>query len=136
MSLGHTEGTANPTAKKTGEICPMREVLARVGDKWTVMVVRNLRDEPKRFSALRRDIDGISQRMLTRTLRGLERDGLVTRTVHPTVPPQVEYDLTRLGRTLLDPILALATWAYQNRAAVQTARTEYDAEQIVGAEPT
>ena len=123
MSPGDTEGTI--------ELCPMREVLARVGDKWTVMVVRNLRDEPKRFSALRRGIEGISQRMLTRTLRGLERDGLVTRTVHPTVPPQVEYDLTEMGRTLLGPIVALADWAYKNRAAIQTARTGYDAAKAV-----
>ena len=114
-------------AKGTAKACPVREVLARVGDKWSVMVVVNLRSGPKRFSALRRAIEGVSQRMLTRTLRGLQRDGLVDRTVHPTVPPQVEYELTEMGRTLLGPIVALSEWAVANRPAVHQARTEYDA---------
>ena len=123
MSPGNT--------KRTVDSCPVREVVARVGDKWSVMVVGNLREGPKRFSALRRDVEGISQRMLTRTLRGLERDGLVDRAVHPTVPPQVEYALTGLGRTLLEPILALSKWAHKNRAAVQKSREDFDAARAV-----
>jgi DNA-binding HxlR family transcriptional regulator len=104
----------------------VREVLSRVGDKWSVLVVSLLRDGPKRFSELRSTIEGISQRMLTLTLRGLERDGLITRTVEPTAPPRVHYELTGLGRTLLDPILTLATWATDHRAAIQDSRQQYD----------
>lgn len=105
----------------------MREVLSRVGDKWSVLVVSLLGAGPRRFSELRRSIEGISQRMLTLTLRGLERDGLVTRTVHPTQPPSVEYALTSLGRTLLEPVHALATWARKNRTSIQAARERFDA---------
>src|SRR5512132_1636630 len=86
-------------------------VLARVGDKWTVLVVSTLGDVPKRFSELRRALGSISQRMLTLTLRGLERDGLVTRTVFPTIPPRVDYELTDLGRGLWQPVEALGKWA-------------------------
>src|ERR1700676_2176100 len=92
----------------------VREVLNRVGDKWSVLIVSLLGDRPKRFNELRRTIEGISQRMLTLTLKGLERDGLVTRTVYPTIPPRVEYQLTALGRTLLKPIQAIAKWAEEN----------------------
>lgn len=106
----------------------VREVLHRVGDKWSVLVVTLLRDDRKRFSDLRRSIEGISQRMLTLTLKALERDGLVTRTVHPTIPPRVEYELTELGRTLLVPVTGLAEWAQANRGAIQKARAEYDAQ--------
>lgn len=108
------------------DACPVREVLSRIGDKWSVLVVAVLKDGPMRFSELRRSIDGISQRMLTMTLRGLERDGLVRRTVTPTAPPRVDYELTELGRTLLDPIMSLADWADKNRAAIQAARERYD----------
>jgi DNA-binding HxlR family transcriptional regulator len=108
------------------EQCPIREVLDRIGDKWSVLVVGFLANGPKRFTELKRSIEGISQRMLTLTLRGLERDGLVTRTVFPTIPPRVDYDLTPLGRTLLDPIMALASWAAENRGAIQDARASYD----------
>ena len=87
------------------------EVLARVGDKWTVLVVGELGNGPKRFNEIRRGLGSISQRMLTLTLRGLERDGLVTRTVFPTVPPRVDYELTRLGKSLLEPVNGLALWA-------------------------
>jgi DNA-binding HxlR family transcriptional regulator len=104
----------------------VREVLNRVGDKWSVQIVRALGDEPKRFTELRRSIDAISQRMLTLTLKGLERDGLVARKVHPTTPPSVEYSLTPLGRTLLEPVTALGKWAASNKAAIQTAREKYD----------
>ena len=94
-----------------------------------MLIVTILGDGRKRFSELRRSIEGISQRMLTVTLKALERDGLVTRTVHPTVPPRVEYDLTELGRTLLVPIDALAAWAGDNRVRIKDARDRYDARE-------
>src|SRR5882672_10702522 len=102
------------------------EVLARVGDKWTVLVVGTLGDGPKRFNEIRRALGSISQRMLTLTLRGLERDGLVTRTVFPTIPPRVDYELTKLGRSLLEPVSGIGLWARQNRAAIQEARLRFD----------
>src|SRR5664279_4694122 len=105
------------------------EVLSRVGDKWTVLVVATLGDGPKRFNELRRALGSISQRMLTLTLRALERDGLVTRTVFPTVPPRVDYELTRLGRSLLDPVNGLSLWARKHRAAIADARERFDAVQ-------
>jgi DNA-binding HxlR family transcriptional regulator len=104
------------------------EVLARVGDKWTVLVVSTLGDGPKRFNELRKALGSISQRMLTLTLRGLERDGLVTRTVFPTVPPRVEYALTRLGRSLLEPVSELGLWARKNRGTIEAARARFDAQ--------
>jgi DNA-binding HxlR family transcriptional regulator len=111
----------------TQQSCPaVREVLNRVGDKWSVQIVALLGDGPMRFSELRRSIEGISQRMLTLTLRGLERDGLITRTVFPEIPPRVSYELTRLGNTLLDPISALADWAAQYRTSIQEARERFD----------
>ena len=103
------------------------EVLARVGDKWTVLVVSTLGDGPVRFNELRRALGSISQRMLTLTLRALERDGLVTRTVFPTVPPRVDYELTRLGGSLLEPVRELGLWARKNRASIQDARRRFDA---------
>ena len=102
------------------------EVLARVGDKWTVLVVSTLGEGPKRFNELRKALGSISQRMLTLTLRGLERDGLLTRTVFPTVPPRVEYELTKLGRSLLEPVSHLGLWAFKNRATIESARRRYD----------
>jgi DNA-binding HxlR family transcriptional regulator len=102
------------------------EVLARVGDKWTVLVVTELGRGPKRFNEIRRALGSISQRMLTLTLRGLERDGLVTRTVFPTIPPRVDYELTRLGRSLLEPVSGLGLWARRNRAAIEDARRRFD----------
>jgi len=102
------------------------EVLARVGDKWSVLVVTRLGAGPMRFNELRRAIGGISQRMLTLTLRGLERDGLVTRTVFPTIPPRVDYALTPLGRDLLQPVSALGEWATRNQAKIARAREKFD----------
>jgi DNA-binding HxlR family transcriptional regulator len=102
------------------------EVLARIGDKWSVLVVTRLGDRPLRFNELRRSIGGISQRMLTLTLRGLERDGLVTRTAFPTVPPRVDYTLTPLGRDLLAPVSALGEWALRNQAKIAKARERFD----------
>lgn len=115
------------------------EVLSRVGDKWTVLVVSILgegpKGGPKRFNELRRALGSISQRMLTLTLRGLERDGLVTRTVFPIVPPRVDYELTKLGRSLLDPVNGLSLWARQHRAAIADARERFDAAQTKGGKP-
>jgi DNA-binding HxlR family transcriptional regulator len=104
------------------------EVLARVGDKWTVLVVWTLGDGSKRFNELRKALGSISQRMLTLTLRALERDGLVTRTVFATIPPRVDYELTELGRSLLDPVSELGSWARKNRPAIENARHRFDAK--------
>jgi DNA-binding HxlR family transcriptional regulator len=121
LSLGNTHDTANCLA--------VGDVLARIGDKWTGFVVRQLADRPMRFNELRRAIDGISQRMLTLTLRGLERDGLVTRTVFPTVPPRVDYALTDLGQTLIKTLKNLGEWAIEHRPTIVAARTAYDARE-------
>jgi DNA-binding HxlR family transcriptional regulator len=123
------EGTALlPSNLHVPEDCrAVSEVLARVGDKWTVLVVGVLGDGPKRFSEIRRALGSISQRMLTLTLRGLERDGLVTRTVFPTIPPRVDYELTKLGRSLLKPVSGLGLWARENRATIEDARRRFDA---------
>lgn len=122
------EGTPMSPRNKSVQRCPaVREVLNRVGDKWSVQIVALLGDGPMRFSELRRSIEGISQRMLTLTLRGLERDGLVTRTVFPEIPPRVDYDLTKLGKTLLTPIQGLAEWAEEYRTSIQEAREKFDA---------
>ena len=102
------------------------DVLARVGDKWTIFVVALLSERSMRFNELRRAVGAISQRMLTLTLKGLERDGLVTRTVHPTIPPRVDYELTPIGRTLIDPLKALHAWSTGNRATIETARARYE----------
>lgn len=104
----------------------VREVLNRIGDKWSVLIVSLLGEGPRRFSELRRSIEGISQRMLTLTLRGLERDGLVARTMHATLPPRVDYALTPLGTTLLVPVQALAGWANEHRGEIQEARKRFD----------
>jgi DNA-binding HxlR family transcriptional regulator len=119
----------------TPECRSISELLSRIGDKWTVLVVSLLGAGPMRFSALRRRIDGISQKMLTTTLRSLERDGFVTRTVFPTVPPRVEYALTELGRDLLEPVGALAAWARQNQGRVDDAREKFDRKNAPAAEP-
>lgn len=103
-------------------------VLQRIGDKWTVLLVGLLSDGPKRFNEMKRAVNGISQRMLTLTLRGLERDGLVTRTVYSTVPPKVEYALTELGKTLTETLAAIGAWARENGDAVEAARLKFDRE--------
>src|SRR3954464_7727561 len=102
------------------------EVLARVGDKWTILVVGELGPGPRRFNEIRKALGSISQRMLTLTLRGLERDGLVTRTVFPTIPPRVDYELTKLGRSLLEPVSGIGLWARQNREHIEEARRRFD----------
>ncbi len=116
----------NKALQEPAKCLAVREVLNRIGDKWSVQIVGRLGEGVMRFSELRRSIEGISQRMLTLTLRGLERDGLIDRTVFPEIPPRVEYALTRLGKTLLDPIQQLAEWAGDNRVAIQGARDRFD----------
>lgn len=118
MSPGHTDVSSNCAA--------MSDILNRIGDKWSVMTVGCLRSGPVRFNEIRRQIDGISQRMLTRTLRNLERDGLVTRTMFPEIPPRVEYALTPLGETLLPAIGGLWDWAAGHHADIIKARNAYD----------
>lgn len=113
----------------------VREVLTRVGDKWSVLVIGMLGERTMRFSELLRSIEGISQRMLTLTVRQLERDGLVGRTVYPEVPPRVEYALTPLGCTLLEPVKALGMWAEQHRGDIEAARQRYDHASQQPAEP-
>ena len=119
-------GTPHGSLHIADDCRAVSEVLARVGDKWTVLVVSALGEGPKRFNELRRALGSISQRMLTLTVRALERDGLVTRTVFPTVPPRVDYELTKLGRSLLEPVSALGLWARKNRAAIEGARGKFD----------
>lgn len=103
------------------------DLLGRVGDKWTVLIIVSLFDGALRFNAIKRALNGISQQMLTRTLKNLERDGMVLRTVHPTVPPQVEYALTALGRSLSEPVTQLGMWARSNAANIKVNRAAYDA---------
>lgn len=107
--------------------CPVRDVIDRVGDKWSVLLVAQLRSQPRRFSSLLRGTDGLSQRMLTRTLRLFERDGLVARSVAATTPPQVTYSLTSLGHSLAEALDPLTRWALDNRTAVESAREDWDA---------
>lgn len=102
--------------------CPSRRLLDRIGDRWTVLIIGTLEDGPRRFSQIARQVDGVSQKMLTQTLRGLEADGLVLRTVYPEVPARVEYELTALGRSLLEPLGALVTWASEHMGVVQASR--------------
>ncbi|MEQ1943247.1 helix-turn-helix domain-containing protein [Mesorhizobium sp. VNQ89] len=119
MKLGHPHNTEDCRA--------VSDILQRVGDKWTVLVVDKLGDGPLRFNELRTAVGGISQKMLTTTLRGLERDGFVTRTVYPTIPPRVDYELTELGCELLKPVAALGEWARKNTSKVNAARARFDA---------
>jgi DNA-binding HxlR family transcriptional regulator len=123
VAPGNTGGTLQA---QVAAGCPVQDVIDRIGDKWAVLLVVRLEQGPARFSALLRDTDGISRRMLTRTLRLLERDGLVSRTVFPTAPPAVEYALTDLGAGLVVPLRALADWAIAHREHVQRARAAFD----------
>ncbi|GAA4622286.1 helix-turn-helix domain-containing protein [Actinoallomurus vinaceus] len=124
-----TSGTHTDVREPIGEehpICRLRDVLDRVGDKWSVLIMDLLGSGPQRYSELHRSIDGISQRMLTLTLRSLERDGLVDRTVTPTSPPRVDYALTPVGATLSDQVAALIRWADDHREYVARSRGRYD----------
>ncbi|MEU6857762.1 helix-turn-helix domain-containing protein [Glycomyces sp. NPDC046736] len=134
MSGTHTEVPVlvsaplpDPVPAEEYERCPVTDVLRRIGDKWSILVIVLLGKRPYRFNELHRGIEGISQRMLTRTLRGLEADGLVHREVFPTNPPSVEYRLTPLGRTLLDPLSALAEWAVEHAGDIAASRSSYQA---------
>ena len=108
-------------------------LLQRIGDKWSLLVVQTLGEGSKRFNELRREIPSVSQRMLTLTLRNLERDGLVNRTVTPTIPPRVDYELTELGQSLQKPICGLATWAMDHVEAIHAAQARFDSEREVEA---
>lgn len=129
---------SNPNVTKADAIvhsadCPkVSQVLVRIGDKWSVLVIMMLSRGTRRFSDLKREIGGISQRMLTICLRGLERDGLVKRTVFPVVPPRVDYELTELGRSLCEPVMALGTWAITHMAEIDAARASFDVKEDVG----
>src|SRR6202795_4957831 len=115
-----------PPPHRRGDCLGVASILARVGDKWSVFVIMLLGDGPRRFNEIKRMVGGISQRMLTLTLRGLERDGLVTRTVFPTIPPRVDYELTDLGRGLWQPVEALGKWAADHQAQIEAARARFD----------
>jgi DNA-binding HxlR family transcriptional regulator len=121
MSQRHTD-----VSDVVAEACPVREVLDRVAGKWSILIVVAAARGPIRFTELERAIDGISRRMLTLTLRNLERDGLLRRTVHPTVPPKVEYELTPMARELHESLLSLTDWAERHRATITAARRAYD----------
>ncbi len=116
-------------AARDDAVCRVREILDRIGDKWSLTVISELGKGSRRFTELKRGIPGLSQRMLTVTVRGLERDGLVDRTVHPVVPPRVDYELTPLGQTLLDTVWALLDWALQHMDDIDMARGRYDSRQ-------
>ncbi|MES1197339.1 MAG: helix-turn-helix domain-containing protein [Pseudomonadota bacterium] len=120
----------SPVPEHHPENCPaVADVLSRVGDKWSVLIISRLGEGPRRFNEIKRMVDGISQRMLTLTLRNLERDGLVSRKVTPSIPPRVDYALTDLGRDLLKPVMALGDWAVKHRTTIQTARERFDGRQ-------
>ena len=136
LSLGHIDvtaehassvGTADSPCLATAGCKNVAPVLNRVGDKWSMQVVMNLAEGPRRFSELKRALDGVSQRMLTLTLRGLERDGLVSRHVTPTIPPRVDYELTDLGNSLRGPVRALGEWAMEHIDCIFAAQQRYDA---------
>ncbi|MEU0076147.1 helix-turn-helix domain-containing protein [Streptomyces sp. NPDC006332] len=121
------ESRAAGTAARPKDPCQAREVLGIVGDKWSLLIVRNLSEGPRRFTELKRAVDGISQRMLTVTLRGLERDGILTRTVRNVMPPHVSYELTPMGRTLREATAPLLEWSITHLTQIDAARAEYDA---------
>lgn len=129
----HTEGTASRPAVDETVTCEIRDLLDRLADKWSLLTIELLGHGSLRFTQLKRQIDGISQRMLTRTLRQLERDGLVIRTVHPVVPPRVDYELTARGRSLLDAVEPIVGWARAHRTEIARSRQAYDARATVTA---
>lgn len=129
MTPRHTDVTTRAATHLPDQCDAIGSILSRVGDKWTVLIVMTLADGPKRFNELKRAIGGVSQRMLTLTLRGLERDGMVTRTVFPTIPPRVDYELTELGQSLRVPVQALGQWAFAHLPVVEGARAKFDQRQ-------
>ncbi len=126
MIPGSIDVTDSEGVHLLGECKVVSGILSRIGDKWSVLTVMLLAGGPKRFNELKRMIGGISQRMLTLTLRGLERDGLVTRTVFPTIPPRVDYELTPLGQSLRVPVQALGSWAFEHQPDIDKARQDFD----------
>lgn len=128
MSPGHIDVPKGIPESRADGCQATREILDRIADKWSLYIIATLANGTRRFNELKREIDGISQRMLTLTLRGLERDGLVTRTMYPTIPPRVDYDLTELGRTLWGPVMTLVNWADNNKAAIAEAHRRFDEE--------
>src|SRR5437870_9946274 len=129
MCPSNSKGTEG-LLQSSAECVSINEVLARVGDKWSLQIISRLGERTLRHTELKRSVEGISQRMLTLTLRQLERDGLVQRTVYPTVPPKVEYRLSDFGRTILIPVTALAEWALTYRLDIQAAREAFDSRQL------
>jgi DNA-binding HxlR family transcriptional regulator len=129
MSVPASEGPVRRPHPDHEDCRGVASILARVGDKWSVLVIMMLHEGPKRFNELKREIGGISQRMLTLTLRGLERDGLVRREVYPTVPPRVDYELTELGQTLMATVRQLMTWTLTHVEDIHAARAAYDARE-------
>src|SRR6266436_2783672 len=127
--LGETHMDVRARSHGYEECRASADILARIGDKWTVMVVGVLSQGSMRYSQIFKLMHGVSQRMLTLTLKSLERDGLVTRTVYPTIPPRVDYALTKLGHSLLEPVSSLGLWARQNRSAIHDARRRFDVAQ-------
>src|ERR1700744_4844087 len=121
-----------PYAHENSDCRGVASILARVGDKWSVFVIMLLGGGPRRFNEIKRMVGGISQRMLTLTLRGLERDGLVTRTVFPTSPPRVDYELTKRGHGLSNPVKALGAWAHAHRPEIESARAKFDGKNAAG----
>ncbi|HEX7883870.1 MAG TPA: helix-turn-helix domain-containing protein [Afipia sp.] len=125
MEPEHINVTAGPE-QLPGDCTVVGSILSRIGDKWSVLVIMLIGDGPRRFNEIKRMVGGISQRMLTLTLRGLERDGLVTRTVFPTIPPRVDYELTELGHSLKEPVKHLGSWAFAHLSKIQSAREHFD----------
>ena len=123
----------NETAPTVGQVecTKISEILGRIGDKWTVLIVMELRTHKLRFNEIKRAVEGISQQMLTRTLRALERDGMVERTVYPTVPVQVEYELTPLGHSLSKPVIHIGNWARANLPEIERHRQKHDVKMNV-----
>jgi DNA-binding HxlR family transcriptional regulator len=126
LVLEHTKVTVAGHDIVGGDCRKVSQILSRVGDKWSVLVVMLLGDGPRRFNEIKHMIGGISQRMLTLTLKGLERDGMVTRTVYPTIPPRVDYELTALGHSLREPVFALGAWAQTHLPEIEAARSAFD----------
>jgi DNA-binding HxlR family transcriptional regulator len=126
--VASTSRAGDMSSDRLVELCPVRGVLDRIGDKWSFLIVSMLAQKPHRFGQLRRAVPDISQRMLTQTLRDLQRDGLVDREVFPTNPPSVEYRLTRLGQSLLQPMDALIGWADKNHGKIKSARAAFDTQ--------
>ncbi|MEC3947764.1 winged helix-turn-helix transcriptional regulator [Sphingobium sp. HWE2-09] len=121
----------DPSVRRPPSEClKVTQVLSRIGDKWTVLVIIVLRERGYRFNELKRGIDGISQRMLTLTLRNMERDGLVTRTLTPSIPPRVDYELTETGHSLAGPVKMLGEWAFQNLRQIAAAQASFDAKGV------